>query len=101
MTAEQALKKQRMVVRNIQYLTKKQGKKIGDLEDYCLVTRGYFSRLGNGSQRRLSLVLAILAAEFLECSIDELMSIDLAKEVELEEIEDKIAKLQKRKDELT
>lgn len=101
MTKEQAMEKQRMAVRNIRWMIKKQGKELGELEDYCGVSSGYISRCVEGSNRRMSLVLALMAADFLETTLDELLSIDLAKQVEIEDIDARIAELQKRRDELT
>lgn len=91
------MKKQGTVVRNIGYLAKKQGKRIRDVEDYCGVTAGYISRCGNESKKRLSLVLVLLAAEYLGTSIEELTNTDLAKKLEIEDIDRQIAELQKRK----
>ena len=100
MTKEQAMEEQRMTLMNIRWMLKKQGKRFSDLEKYCGVSNGYISRCEGHSKRRLSLVIVMMAADYLGMTIEELMSADLAREAELNDIDAKIMALQKRKSDL-
>ena len=44
MTIDEAMRKQAIAIKNVLYLLKKQGKKIGDLETGIGVAKGYISR---------------------------------------------------------
>ena len=97
MTIEEAMKKQKLAIKNIRFLLKRKGKKLGDLEDRLGVTRGYFSRCDNDSNKRISLTLMIMAADFLETPLQDLLSSDLVKKLELADIEIQMTELESRR----
>ena len=100
MTIDEAMRKQAIAVKNILYLLKKQGKKIGDLEVSIGVTKGYLSRSKYGSKQRISLPTMLMAADFVETPLQDLVSEDFAKELELEEIQKQIEELKYLKEKL-
>lgn len=97
MTIEEAMKKQKLAIKNIRFLVKRQGKKLGDMEEWIGVTRGYFSRCDNDSEKRISLVLMIMAADYVETPLQDLMSGDMAKKLELADIETQLTELESRR----
>ena len=100
MTIDEAMRKQAIAVKNILYLLKKQGKKIGDLEVNIGVRKGYLSRSKYGSKQRISLPTMLMAADFVETPLQDLVSEDFAKELELEEIQKQIEELKYLKEKL-
>ena len=100
MTNEEAMAKQWLVIRNIFYLLKKQKKKIGDMENSVGVTKGYFSRCGYGSKSPISFPTMLVAADYVNMSLQELSSRDIEKENELEDLEEQISKLERKRAEL-
>lgn len=61
---------------NVRYLTDKNDVKIGDLENYLGVCRGYFSRFLTGHTERLPVDIAYGVAQYFGVSIDDLCSED-------------------------
>ena len=100
MTVDEAMRKQAIAVKNVRYLLKKQGKKIGDLEVSIGVTKGYLSRSKYGSKQRISLPTMLMAADYVETPLQDLVSEDFAKELELEEIQKQIEELKYLKEKL-
>ena len=100
MTIDEAMRKQAIAIKNVLYLLKKQGKKIGDLEVSIGVTKGYLSRSKYGSKQRISLPAMLMAADYVETPLQDLVSEDFAKELELEEIQKQIEELKYLKEKL-
>ena len=99
MTEKEAMKIQYTAMSNIRWISKQQGRNLKDLEKYCGVTQGYFSRCRE-TRRRISLVLVLMAVDFLGVTISELLDTDLVKQSELDDINSQIAELQERKNKL-
>ena len=100
MTIDEAMRKQAIAIKNVLYLLKKQGKKIGDLEVSIGVNKGYLSRGKYGSKQRISFLTMLMAADYVETPLQDLVSEDFAKELELEEIQRQIEKLKRLKEKL-
>ena len=64
------------VIGNIYELIQKSNKKVGDLEAHAGVSTGYLSRQNKEGVAKLSFEFVLKAAEFLEVSIDDLISDD-------------------------
>ena len=100
MTLNEAMRKQEIAIRNVLYLLKKQGKKIGDLETGIGATKGYLSRGKYGLKTRISFPYMLMIADYVETPLQDLVSKDFAKELELEEIEKQMAELKCLKEKL-
>lgn len=100
MTIDEAMRKQTIAIRNVLYLLKKQGKKIGDLEADIGASKGYLSRCKCGSKKRISLPTMLMIADYVETPLQDLVSGDFAKELELEEIQRQIEELKRLKEKL-
>lgn len=100
MTIDEAMRRQAIAIKNVRYLLKKQGKKIGDLEVSIGVTKGYLSRSKYGSKQRISLPTMLMAADYVETPLQDLVSEDFAKELELEKIQKQIEELKYLKEKL-
>ena len=100
MTIDEAMRKQAIAIKNVLYLLKKQGKKIGDLEVSIGTSKGYLSRCKYGSKKRISLPTMLMIADYVETPLQDLVSGDFAKELELEEIQRQIEELKYLKEKL-
>ena len=100
MTIDEAMRKQAIAVKNILYLLKKQGKKIGDLEASVGVAKGYLSRCKYGSKIRIPFSTMLMIADYAETPLQDLVSEDFVKELELEEIQRQIEELKRLKEKL-
>ena len=100
MTMEEAMKKQRLAIKNIRFLLKRKGKKLGEMEEQIGLSRGYFSRCDNDHAKRISFPQMIIAADYVETPLQDLMSGDMAKELELVDIDIQISELEHRRTEL-
>ena len=100
MTIDEAMRKQEIAIKNVLCLLKKQGKKIGDLETDIGVAKGYISRCKYGSKQRISFPTMLMAADYVETPLQDLVSEDFAKELELKEIQRQIEELKRLKEKL-
>lgn len=97
MTMEEAMKKQRLAIKNIRFLLKRKGKKLGEMEEQIGLSRGYFSRCDNDHAKRISFPQMIIAADYVETPLQDLMSYDMEKELELADIEIQMTDLERRR----
>ena len=88
------MEKQRKAISAMKYLLKKKGMKIGELERHLGVTPGYFSRCTG--KKKISLVLMIMVADYLNVSIEKLLDDDF----EIKAIDAEIAELELKKAEI-
>ena len=100
MTIDEAMRKQEIAIRNVLRLLKKQGKKIGDLEIGIGAANGYLSRGKYGAKTRISFPTMLMIADYVETPLQDLISGDFAKELELEEIQRQIEELKYLKEKL-
>ena len=100
MTIDEAMRKQAIAVKNVLYLLKKQRKKIGDLEVSIGVSKGYLSRCKYGSKTPIPFPAMLMIADYVETPLQDLVSRDFAKELELEEIQRQIEELKYLKEKL-
>lgn len=98
MTRNEAIDKQNVFIRNARRLAKDTGK-IGQLEDALCVQRGYLSRFDKGT-KFFSLAHALMICDHFEMTFEDLCDEGLLRKKELEEIDDQIVRLMKRKREL-
>ena len=66
-----------ILLSNITYLSKKKGIKIGDLENYIGVSKGYISRFGKKNGISIGIDIVVSIAQKLEVSLDVLLFSDL------------------------
>ena len=83
-------------VKNAVYLAKEKGT-INELENYCGLSPGYFSRRCNGTQSALSLQLALLVCEYLGRSVEELIDPKLKQDLEAKRIQQKLEEVERAK----
>ena len=100
MKIDEAMRKQEIAIRNVLHLLKKQGKKIGDLEISIGAVKGYLSRGKYGAKTRISFPYMLMIADYVETPLQDLVSEDFAKELELEEIQRQIEELKYLKEKL-
>ena len=75
--------------KNIKYLAKRYGVKMGDIEDRIGVSRGYISRT-----KDISVFKANKIARELDIELTDLLEKDLCNEIEAQEIKEEIERLQ-------
>jgi protein involved in temperature-dependent protein secretion len=100
MTIDEAMEKQRIAISNMRYLLKRQKKRIGDLENEIGVSKGYFARYQDDSERRIPLLTMLMAADYLNIPLQDLFSADIVKTHELADLRMQIAKLKRKQEEL-
>ena len=84
-------------VSNVKFVCKEQDKKIGDLEDYVGVSKGYFSRVGV-SVNNINLITAVRASEYLGITLDDLVKGTLMVDYRIQMLEEELQKLRKQKE---
>ena len=100
MTIDEAMRKQAIAIKNVLYLLKKQGKKIGDLEASVGVAKGYLSRCKYGSKIRIPFSTMLMIADYVGTPLQDLVSDDFRTALEIEEIEKQMAELKCLKEKL-
>ena len=83
-------------VTNAVYIAKAQGT-LREFEDYCGLAPGYFSRRILGTQRALSLQTALLVAEYLGKTIDELLNPNLKRDLESKRLQEKMELIEQQR----
>ena len=87
-----------MIYENIKWLLKKSNRKIGELETYCGVSLGYFSRTSKHGSGDVSLSLAKKIARFFDISLDELADDQLALDRKIKELRAELDELEEMKE---
>ena len=82
-------------VNNVSRLLKIKGKTITQLETYCDISKGYFSRFKKKKQN-IGFNTVMKATEFFGMSLDEIMNYDF-KNYEISEIDKQMEELRKKK----
>lgn len=81
--------------KNVKYLCKAKGIKIGELEAGVGVSKGYFSRVSKSGQKEIGVIKAFKIAEILGQDLESLINDDAWVDFRIKELQAEIEKLEK------